>query len=292
MVNAGLLSEGHTYTWRNPHGMHSCAQAYRPRATGFPHPIWQATHAERAVVFTTHPGNGPSPNAGDYLDHDRYWTGSATLPRSVQHRRVGIHAYEPAFPPPDSDLLAPFAYEPYTHAYVPTEHLDEVRRDGHWTLARRRDGYVALWSWRAPEWRRHDPATTYTGGLTGDFDLVAEGGADNVWIVELGDADQSGSFDEFCTSITAAAVTVDDPGWAATGPHPGFAVRYESPAEGTVESRPDALLVVDGSAVELAHDRRFDNPYTSIARGETTVPVRDDRGGWELDLAAGTRRPL
>jgi hypothetical protein len=292
MVNAGLLSEVHTYTWRNAHGMLSCAQAYRPGATGLQHHNWQATLDERAVVFTTHPGNGPSPNAGDYLDHDRYWTGSATLPRSVQHRRVGIHAYEPAFPPPDSDLLAPFAYEPYTHAYVPTEHLDEVRRDGHWTLARRRDGYVALWSWRAPEWRRHAPATTYTGGLTGDFDLVAEGGADNVWIVELGDADQSGSFDEFCTSITAAAVTVDDPGWAATGPHPGFAVRYESPAEGTVESRPDALLVVDGSPVELAHDRRFDNPYTSIARGETTVPVRDDRGGWELDLAAGTRRPL
>ncbi|UDY34954.1 hypothetical protein [Dermatobacter hominis] len=291
MVNAGLLSEVHTYTWRNAHGMLSCAQGYRPGTAGFQHHIWQATLDERAIVFANHPGNGPSPNAGDYLDHDRYWTGSATLPRSAQHRRVAVHSFEPAFAPPEPGILDPFAYEPYTHAYFPTEHFDEVRRLGHWTIGRKRDGYVALWSWRPTEWRRHDPATTYTGGLTGDFDLVADGGADDVWIVELGDAARSGTFDEFCEAIAAAEIRVEDPGWTATGPHPGFDVRYESPAEGTVECRPGSPLVVAGSPVELAHDRRFDNPYTSIGRGETTVPIRDDAGGWELDLDAGTRRP-
>jgi hypothetical protein len=292
IVNAGLLSRVHTCTWRNAHGMLSCAQDHRPGATGFQHHIWQATLDERAIVFANHPGNGPSPHAGDYLDDDRYWTGSATLPRSVQHRRVGVHAFQPAFAPPEPGILDPFRYEPYTHAFFPTEHFDEVRRDGHWTIGRRRDGYVALWSWRPPDWRRHDPQLIYTGGLSGDFDLVAEGGADNVWIVELGDVERSGSFDAFCSSIGAAVVDVVDPEWAATGPHPGFEVRYESPAEGVIESRPDAPLVVDGSPVPLAHDRRFDNPFTSIARGETTVPVVDDRGGWQLDLDGGTRRPL
>ncbi len=289
MVNAGLLSRVHTTTWRNAHGMLSTAQHYRPGTVGFQHHIWQATLDERAVVFAMHPGNPPSPNAGDYLDEDRYWTGSATLPRSVQHRRVGVHAFEPAFAPPDTDLLAPFAYEPDTHAYFPTECFDEVRRDGHWTIGRRRGGYVALWSWRAVTWRRHDPATTYTGGLTGDFDLVAEGGADNVWIVEMGDVDHSGTFDAFCAAIAAAAVGVDDPGWDATGPHPGFEVRYESPSQGVIESRPDEPLIVDGQTVELDHDRRFDNAYTSITRGDTTVPIRDGQGGWTLDLDAGTR---
>ena len=123
------------------------------------------------------------------------------------------------------------------------------------------------------------------------FDLVAEGGADNVWIVELGDVERSGSFDAFCTAVAAAAVRVDDPAWTATGPHPGFAVRYESPAEGLIESRPDARLVVDGTEVALDHDHRFDNPFTSIPRGETTVPIRDPSGTWILDLRAGTRRP-
>jgi hypothetical protein len=163
-------------------------------------------------------------------------------------------------------------------------------RAGHWTFARRRDGYVALWSWRAPEWRRHD-TSIYVGGLTDDFDLVAEGGADNVWIIELGDADRSGSFQEFCAACAGAEITVDDPGWTADGPHPGFGVRYESPAEGLVEWRRDTGLLVDGAPVDLEHDHRFDNPYTSIRRGETVVPIRDDVGGWELDLAAGTRRP-
>ncbi len=136
MVNAGLLTKVCTTTWRNAHGMLSTAQAYRPGAVGFQHHIWQATLDERAIVFAMHPGNPPSPNAGDYLDEDRYWTGSATLPRSVQHRRVGICAFEPGFPPPETDVLAPFAYEPSTHAYFPTEYFDEVRRDGHWTLGR------------------------------------------------------------------------------------------------------------------------------------------------------------
>ena len=292
MVNAGLLSQVHTTTWRNAHAMLSCAQAYRPGTAGYQHHVWQATLDERAVVFATHPGHGPTPNVGDYLDHDRYWTGSATLPRSVQHRRVGVHAFEPAFVSPGPGLLEAFAYEPYTHAYFPTEHFDEVRREGHWTLGRRGDSYLALWSWRRPQWRHHDAATTYTAGLSAEFDLVADGGADNVWIVELGDVDRSGDFDSFCDAITSSAVRVTDPEWMADGPHPGFAVRYESPSEGVVESGPDEPLVVDGIPVPLHHDRRFDNPYTSIARGVTTVPIRDELGGWQLDLAAGTRRPL
>ncbi len=292
MVNAGLLSRVATTTWRNAHGMLSTAQAYRPGAVGFQHHIWQATLDEEAVVFAMHPGNPPSAHAGDYLDDDRYWTGSATLPRSVQHRRVAVHCFEPAFPPPDTELLSAFAYEPATHAYFPTECFDEVVREGRWTFGRRRDGYVALWSWRRPHWRHHDPARTYTGGLTGDFDLVADGGADNVWIVELGDVEASGTFAEFRAAITAAPVEVTDPAWDASGPHPGFAVRYGSPAEGTIASRPDALLEVDGRPVALDHDWRFENPFTSVRRGDPTVPIRDDHGGWILDLAAGTRGPL
>ena len=113
-----------------------------------------------------------------------------------------------------------------------------------------------------------------------------------MWIVELGDADRDRSFDAFSAAITAAEVSVSDPGWTASGPHPGFHVVYGSPTEGTIEMRPDVALLVDGEPVDLAHDRRFDNPYTSIARGTTTVPVADELGGWLLDLARGRRGPL
>ncbi|MCU1497464.1 MAG: hypothetical protein JWM47_1417 [Acidimicrobiales bacterium] len=291
MVNAGLLEEVHTATWRNAHVMLSTAQAYRPGTAGFQHHIWQATLDERAVVFTTHPGNGPSASAGDYLDHDRYWTGSATLPHSVQHRRVAVHRYEPAFASPSDDLLAPFAYQPYTHAFFPVECFDEVRSIGHWTLGRRRDAFVALWSSRAPTWRHHDPATTFTNGLTGPFDLVAEGGADDVWICEVGDIGQWGDFDRYCAAITGAAVEVDDPGWTGLDAHPGFAVRYHSPGTGLVESSPGAPLRVDGADVSLRGMARFDNRYSQVERGDTTVPITDGIGGWVLDLSAGRRHP-
>ena len=292
MVNAGLLEEVHTYTWRNAHAMLSTAQSYRPGAAGFQHHVWQATLDEHAVVFTTHPGNAPSPNAGDYLDHDHYWTGSATLPRSAQHRRVAVHCYAPAYVPPDLDALAAFAYQPETHAFFPTERFDEVERRGAWMFGHRRDAYVALWSWRPFDWRRHDPAEVFTNGLREPFDLVAAGGADNVWIVEVGDADRWGSFDAFCDAVSSAVVDVDGPEWDRLGPHPGFSVRYESPAEGVLELAPTGPLRVDGIDVPLDGYPRFDNPFAQVARGETTMTIRDGGGGITLDLTAGTRRFL
>ncbi|MBX3284822.1 MAG: hypothetical protein KF703_05720 [Actinobacteria bacterium] len=291
MVNAGLLEEVFTATWRNGHGLLSSALAYRPGAAGFQHHAWQATLDERAVVFTTHPGNPPSANAGDYLDHDRYWTGSATLPCVVQHGRVAIVRYEPAFACPTDDLLAPFAYEPCTHAFFPSEHFDEVRSSGHWTVGRRRGAFVALWSWREPAWRIHDPAEVFTNGLVEPFDLVAEGGADDVWICELGDVDRWGSFDAFCSAVEAASVEVDDPAWAGDGPHPGFSVRYASPAEGVVASSPSVPLSLDGVEVSIRDRSRFRNPYTAVGEGATTVPIAHDVGRWVLDLAAGRRGP-
>jgi hypothetical protein len=237
-----------------------------------------------------HPGNGPSAHPRDYLDDDRYWTGSATLPRSVQQGRAALHLYAPGFTLPDVDALAGFAYLDETHAYFPTECFDEVRRDGHWTVGRRRDGYVALWSWRPVAWRHHDPARTFTNGLTGAFDLVAAGGPDNVWIVELGDAGRWGGLDDFRRAVTAADIRVIDHGWDDDGAHRGFDVRYPSPAEGVLELGWTGPLRVDGREVAIGDHPRFDNPFAQVRRGDSVVTIDDGAGAFTLDLAAGTRR--
>ncbi len=130
----------------------------------------------------------------------------------------------------------------------------------------------------------------FTNGLTERFDLVAEGGADDVWICEVGDVDRWGSLDAFCDAVAAAAVEVDDPGWTGDGPHPGFTVRYASPSEGEVEVTPEVPLRVAGEVVPVRGDHRFDNPFTRVRRGVTTIPIADDGGTWVLDLAGGTRR--
>ena len=119
------------------------------------------------------------------------------MPRSAQHERTGIHIYQPAWDETTDDLLwGVFGYQDFTHAYVPQDRFDEVVQDGNWTFVRKGDGYIALWSWRAPTWRAYDPAIYPTDGMVKPFDLVAEGGPDNVWIVEVGDATSADSFED------------------------------------------------------------------------------------------------
>ena len=295
VVNAGLLAEVDTYTWRNGHGMLSTAQSYRPGCVGFQHHVWQATLDERAVVFTVHPGNEPTAHAGDYLDNDRYWTGSATLPRSVQHGRAALHLYAPGFTLPELEELSGFAYCDFTHAYFPTECFDQIIQDGatgdHWTVGRRGDGYVALWSWRPVRWRDHDPARVFTNGLTGRFDLVAEGGPDNVWIVEMGDADRWGDLESFRAAVTGAPIQVLNHGWGDDGAHRGFTVAYDSPAEGRLELGWTGPLRVDGDVVEIHGAPRFDNPFARVERGADHMVIADADGAFRLDLAGGRSGP-
>jgi hypothetical protein len=47
----------------------------------------------------------------------------------------------------------------------------------------------ALWSWRPTHWRAVDPGVENNNGLTKPYDLVADGGPNSVWIIEVGDAD-------------------------------------------------------------------------------------------------------
>ncbi len=290
MVNAGLLERVDTYTWRNRHAMLSTAQSYRPGCAGYQHHPGQATFDEHAICFTNHPGNDPSPHPGDYRDDDRYWTGSATLPRAVQHGRVALHLYAPGFAAPDMEVLAGFAYRDVTHAYLPTERFDEVHRDGHWTVARRRGGYLALWSWRPPSWMVHDPERVFTNGLVHEFDLVAHGGPDNVWVLEVGDVDRWGDLDAFRDAIASARVEVHDHGWGPDGAHRGFDVRYDSPAEGLLELGWSGPLRVDGAVVPIAGYPRFDNSFTTVTEAGARLRIRCEGAELDVDLRRGSNR--
>jgi hypothetical protein len=291
MVNAGLLSRVDTYTWRNAHCMLSTAQSYRPGCVGYQHHISQATLDEDAIVFTNHPGHGATADAGDYLDEDRYWTGSATLPRAVQHGRVAIQAYAPAFVSSDLEVLSGFSYTDFTHAYFPVERFDEVYQERHWTFARRGQGLVAVWSWRQPVWAEHDPARVFTNGLSGRFDLCAPGGPDNVWVIEVGDLERWRDLDEFIAVLVSSSPEVENLGWTATA-HDGFRVRYRSPSDGVLELAPDGPLWVDGTQVPISGYPRFDNPFVAASADGTRVVLAHGDESFVMDLAAGTRGPV
>ena len=149
---------------------------------------------------------------------------------------------------------------------------------------------VALRSWRPAEWRVHDPHEVFTNGLQERCELVAWGGPDNGWILEVGDAERWGSFGRFCDEVVATDVEVTDHGWGDDGGHVGFDVSYRSPAEGVLRLDREGRLEVDGRHVATSGYPRFDNPFTSVAEGGSVVRLADDSGTFLLDLAAGTRQ--
>ncbi|MCY1013613.1 hypothetical protein OV079_50420 [Nannocystis pusilla] len=293
IFNVGLLKEVHTTTYRTEHYMLSSALDYRPGLMSDQVHPWQATLDERAVVFTQHPSRLPPADDPGFSWHDfdepgpGYWTGEASLPRVGQDHNVGVILYAPQFAPRPLGL-DDFDYRDETHAYFPTAHFDEVVRDGQWTLGRRGDGYVALFSHRPTAWREGQPEVHANGGRP--FDLVAEGGPDNAWIVELGDRATSGSFAEFRAKVVGAEVVVTPvPDADGDGFDDGFAVRYDSPSRGLLTFGWHEPLVVADAEVPLRHDLRLDNPFVRADFDDPRYEVVYGDHRLRLDFTAGSR---
>lgn len=287
-INAGLLTEASTTTWRS-HGVSlSSVQDYRPGCVGRQYHAWQATAGADAVVFTTHPGNADRSRAtGQWADNDLYWNGSATMPRSAQVGAAAIHLYAPRFPA-GGNANPEANYQPFTHAYFPTQHFDEVRDVGQWTIGRKGDGYVALWSHRATEWAdvAENPA-----GLTEPYDLIARGGAGNVWIAEVGTSERWGDFDSFAAAVEAAPVSVVDLG-RTNGRYRGYVVSYHSPTEGILTYSSEGPLIDDDVEVPQRHPARIASPFVHVAEGEPLWRIEHDGVAYSVNLSTGVRTGL
>lgn len=291
IINQALLKEVNTYTWRTKHAMLSTAQDYRKGVRGSQTHTWQATLDERAMVFTQHPGylplqpGEPVPPDWNWQQEDEpgpgYWTGEASQPRAAQHENVTIAIYAPQYPPaPDLG----FDLRDETHAYFPHAHFDEIMQEGPWTFGRKGKGYVALYSWRPTEWRRGQPEVFENGGE--DFDLVAPGGAQNVWIAEVGTEPQwPGGFAAFRAAVAAAPVTVTPAGNA-------FQVAYDSPTQGLLELGWEGPLRVQGADVAIDDYPRMDNPFTRVEFLERRYEISDGEYSLTLDFDTDLRQAL
>lgn len=244
-----------TYTYRTPDYQLSGAQDYNPGMWTAQIHIWQATIDADAYVFTSYPGG----LADDYMAGP--WTGGWT-PRATMFKNVGVFQYRR----PDIPLLDQYLFVDYSHAYFPKNEFDELVQDEHWTIGRKGDAYVALYSQEPPVWSTEN-----------DYELIADA-RENVWLVELGDAAASGSFAQFVTDIQNAAVTIGD------------AVTYESPSRGTVEVGYTGAMVVDGETADLGPYARFDNPYCYQEFGDNVTAIELGTRRLQLDFQQGRRR--
>jgi hypothetical protein len=284
-INFGFLSEANTYAWRHPKVSLASVLDHRKGEMRDQIHSWQAAIDENAMMFTNHPVTDMDKSTDWSVDgRPGYWTGSASNPRSAQFERTGVHIYDPAWDASTDALVwAVFGYRNYTHAYVPQDHFDRVVQRGNWTVGERSGAYIALWSWRTPTWRVYDPAVYATRGMVEPFDLVAGGGADNVWIVEVGTSEDDGTVDDFVAALGAHDPVVDR-GDA------GFTMSWVSPSAGALSFGTDAPFVVRGAPMPLGDFPRHSSPWGTVDHQSATYALSTGSASWTLDFDARTRR--
>jgi hypothetical protein len=283
VINFGFLSEANTYAYREPKVSMASVLDHRFGEMRDQGHAWQAAIDERAMVFTTHPVTDTAQStiwADDAAPG--YWTGEASMPRSAQYQGTAVHIYQPKWDEATDPLVwSVFGYRPFTHAYVPQDHFDEVRQVGNWTIAAKSGGYIALWSWRTPTWRVYDPAVVSTNGMTEPFDLVAEGGPDNVWLVEVG-SDAGGPLDDF-----VAALTITDP--SVVRDDGGFVVSWTSPSVGIVDFSSTGPFMIEGVEQPLGDHPRHESPWGGVDHLSRQYNLTAGDSTWSADFDTMTR---
>jgi hypothetical protein len=247
------LTEVHIQTYRTGDYLMSCAQDYRPGRGGYQQHIWQTTLGLDAVVFTNHPGSD------NESSRPNYWTGNGILPRAAQHRNVLICIYRI---PPDG----PF---PFSHAYFPRDEFDEIVEDEHWILARKSNGYIALYSQHEFQWRKNERGTR---------DELRVTSPNNIWICELGSRDVWKSFSQFAKAVSAAKISCNSLG-----------VKYQSPSLGDISFGWKEPFCSKGQPVALHNYKRFDNAYCQSDFTSPRVRIKRGREELRLDFERGER---
>jgi PLAT/LH2 domain-containing protein len=204
LTEGSALTRANRYTYRSPHAMLSSVQNFRAGQLNFQSQVCQATLSMGATVWTTYPSAGDAFGVFKAGGHDgpNWWTGNATTPRVLQFRNAAIVAYKPR----DIQFLL-FGHR--THAWFPKEAFDSesviqrganCNKDGGvWTFGRVGDGYVGLFSAQTPHWTTNGPWT--------DKELIADG-TRNIFIFQVGNAAEFGSYDKFVDSVSGARIHI------------------------------------------------------------------------------------
>jgi hypothetical protein len=237
MSRGVVLESANVYTYRTPNYQLSGVQDFKPSSWTAQVHVWKATLDPKTYVFTTYPGGID----GDYMAG--LWTGGF-IPRATMHKSVGIFQYRrPEMPQIDGllDLISEsnfgLNFVEYTHAYFPKNEFDEVFQSNGWTIAAKDGAYVGLWSQHPTTWSTEN-----------DYELIAHA-RENVWIVELGDQKNHGSFAKFAEALTTSRVQVTDK------------VTYDSPFRGTYQVGWTGDFTVNGERIDLGPYKRFDNAF-------------------------------
>ncbi|GHV86768.1 hypothetical protein AGMMS50255_0640 [Spirochaetia bacterium] len=258
------LTQTDIYTYRTPYYLLSNSQDFRKAKVGYQQHIWQATLGGRALVFTNCPGSE------EYRDRPNRFAGNSFMPRTVQHKNVLLCVYRT---PTES------AHFFFTHLYFPQREFDEVREENGWIFGKRGGAYIAVYSSIPGKWQRPDPElykSLFPRDWEEEFKLVKPYDYNVpkhavVYVCEMGDEKNNGSFEQFTGSFKNAAFSGDT-----------FAFNYASPSAGTLSFGWNESLKINGEEIPIHGYKRYDNPYCQTEFGEKSYHIRC--GGEEVKL--------
>jgi hypothetical protein len=265
MTRGVVLETANVYTYRTPHYQLSGLQDWKPSSWTAQVHAWKATIDAQAYVFTSYPGG----MSGDYMAG--LWTGGF-MPRVTLHKSVGIIQYRrPEMPKLQgvldriSEADVGLSFVDYTHAYFPRNAFDEVVQANGWTIAAKGDAYVGLWSQHPTTWSTEN-----------DYQLIADA-RENVWIIEMGDRTNHGSFADFAEALFSAEIHIADD------------VRYDSPFRGLYQVGWSGDFTVDGEMIDLGPYKRFDSMFSQQEFNTKTTEIEFDGQRLVLDFARAQR---
>lgn len=257
------LNRANVYAYRTKDYIMATAQQYGTDTCAFQQHIFSATLHQSLSLFTSWPSklsDGGSPS---------FFIGSFRLPHAFQYKNTAIMIY-------NLDIKKHFAEKKpleFTHAYFPTEFMDEHIIDKSYAFCRKGDTYAAVIG---------------SGDLTfgamrenkiGNYDLtkpyeLRQYGSKQFWIFELSSLSEDGSFENFIKRVKSNPVKFENE---------GNNLSYETRGDKiTVLYKQKA--VVNGQDANTSY-RRFDSAYSVTERKAEEITL--SCGGAKLTLNPG-----
>ncbi len=274
------LNRGNVYGYRTKDYMLTTAVANSVDDCGAQEHIWTANLGENLTVFTTH----PSRNDNVFDSSAGYWIGNGRRPMSVQKENVNITIYRI----PQKKRVFEIKTSNVTHAYMPKNSYDEFELLGSRVYARKGNIYVAMIANGDLKFKPYNEKSLnplYKPNfvsqspellrITGEFDLVREGGMYHSYITELSSSEKE-TFAEFKDRISQTKVEFV-----------GDKVVYSYEGS-TLSVNYKGEFLDNATKVDYNYDR-FDSIYCNAKRKDEEIIIKFGKKSVALNYKEGTR---
>jgi len=253
------LNRSNVYTYRTKDYIMATAQQYGTDTCAFQHHVFSATLDRSISLFTTWPtkiSDGGSPS---------FIIGSFRLPHAFQHKNVAVMLY---------DLTAKRHFEKkpldYTHAFFPTELMDEHVIEGNFAFCKKGETYAAIIGASKLELGQLRDEKIGNYELTKPYELKQYGDR-QYWIFELSSMSEDGSFEHFIERVKSNVTKFENNGKKVT---------YSSKGEEVTVVFKEKVMV-NGQEINTEY-KRFDSAYSVTDRKAEEIKI--ECGGAALTL--------